>query len=120
MDACLLTSKMRMVGDLQMRLHYALASGCPAWSSAMVCTRFRTGSAPSPFTRESHPLRLLTMSSRDSSDVTLVKVFSTGHGTDDDRDVQSSLVKSLLEFRKGEPFAQTFLFKKSIILTDPP
>jgi len=49
------------------------------------------------------------MSSRDSSDVTLGKVVSTGQRTDDDHDVQSPLVESLLEFRKGEPLAQTFL-----------
>ena len=75
----------------------------------MAFTRFGTGSASSPFTRESHPLRLLSMSSRDSSDVTLGKVVSAGQRTDDGHDAQSPLVKSLLEFRKGEPLTQTFL-----------
>ena len=64
---------------LQVRLDYALTPwGCLAWNSAIACTRFSTGSAPSSFTRESHSLRLLSMSSRDSSDVTLDKVVSTG------------------------------------------
>lgn len=64
---------------LQVRLDYALTPwGCPVWSSEIACTRFNTGSAPSSFTRESHPFRLLSMSSRDSSDVTLNEVVSTG------------------------------------------
>jgi len=60
------------------------------------------------------------MSSRDSSDVTLGKVVSTGLRRDDGHCLQSPLVKGFLEFRKGEPLAQTFLFQKSVILTDPP
>jgi hypothetical protein len=75
----------------------------------MVCTRFSTGSAPSSLVRESHRLRLLSISSRDSSDVTLDKVVSAGFRGDDDRDLQPPFVKGFLEFRKGEPLSQTFL-----------
>lgn len=35
-------------------------------------------------------------------------------------DIQSSFVKSFLEFRKGKPLTQTFLLQKSVILGDSP
>ena len=37
-----------------------------------------------------------------------------------DRDTQSSLIKSFLEFGKGKPLTQPFLFQESVILRDPP
>lgn len=60
------------------------------------------------------------MSSRDSFDVTLGRMVSTGQRRDDVHDVQSPLVKSFLEFWKSEPLTQTFLLKQNIVLTDPP
>lgn len=45
---------------------------------------------------------------------------STGSRRDGNHGVQSSLVESLLEFRKGEPLAQTLLLQESVVLHDPP
>jgi hypothetical protein len=58
------------------------------------------------------------MTSRDSSNVTLCKGQhgSGSHG----HDVQSSLVKSFLKFRKGEPLTHTLLLQEGVILGDPP
>ena len=38
---------------------------------------------------------------------------------DHDHDIQSSFVKSFLEFRKGKPLTQAFLLQQCVILRDP-
>lgn len=37
-----------------------------------------------------------------------------------DKNVQSSLVKSLLEFREGEPLTATLPLQECVVLRDPP
>lgn len=59
------------------------------------------------------------MSSGDSSDVTLCKGRYKFKRVND-HDLQSSLVKSFLQFRKRESLTQAFLLQESVILSDPP
>ena len=39
---------------------------------------------------------------------------------DGDENMQSSLVKSFLEFREGEPLTAALLLQESVVLRDPP